>query len=171
LREGGRPAIRYPELQKFISSITDIESIPSGSPALRTVREAVLALRRKKSMVLDPNDPNTKSVGSFFMNPVVPVSLFDEMQLRWQRSGAVDRIPMFPSGDRVKIPAAWLVEKAGFHKGYRVGNVGVSQNHSLALVNYGGTTAELLDLAARIQQTVHERFGISLEREPVMVPF
>jgi UDP-N-acetylmuramate dehydrogenase len=71
----------------------------------------------------------------------------------------------------VKIPAAWLVEKAGFHKGYRVGNVGVSQNHSLALVNYGGTTAELLDLAARIQQTVHERFGISLEREPVMVPF
>lgn len=169
LREDGRAVIGYPELQRFIASTTNIEAVPSGAPVLRIVRDAVLALRRKKSMVLDPHDPNTRSVGSFFMNPVVSVSRFNEIQSQWQDSVGVGRIPTFPSGDNVKIPAAWLVEKAGFTKGYRMGNVGVSQNHSLALVNHGGSSAELLDLAVRIQKAVHDRFGISLEREPVVV--
>ncbi len=170
LREGGRPVITYPELSRFMASTTGLDTLHKGEPALSAVREAVLALRRKKSMVLDLGDPNSRSVGSFFTNPIISIDRFDEVHAQWSRSGHDDRIPTFPSGDEVKIPAAWLVEKAGFAKGYRIGNVGVSHNHSLALVNHGGSTSELLELAARIQRAVYERFGISLEREPVVIP-
>lgn len=170
LRIGGRPLIAYPELSKFIASTADLDTLREGEPALRAVREAVLSLRRKKSMVLDPNDPNSRSVGSFFTNPIISKDRFAEVQTQWRHSGTNDQIPTYPSGNEVKVPAAWLVERAGFRKGYRIGNVGVSHNHSLALVNYGGSTIELLALAERIQQVVHERFGISLEREPVVIP-
>jgi UDP-N-acetylmuramate dehydrogenase len=169
LTKHGRPEIRYPELQQFIASSVSLRSLPDGEPVLSAVRNAVLALRRRKSMVVDPNDPNTRSVGSFFTNPIISMDQFKEMQTRWSRSGGLTQIPTFPSGDRVKVPAAWLVEQAGFHKGFRSGGVGVSQNHSLALVNYGSTTHELLDLAVRIQDAVNKRFGIVLEKEPVVV--
>jgi UDP-N-acetylmuramate dehydrogenase len=170
LHTQGRAEIRYPELREFIASSRDVTVLPDGEPALRTVREAVLTLRRRKSMLVDPHDPHSRSVGSFFMNPIVSMAQFGELQSRLTSSGGTDQIPAFPSGDRVKIPAAWLVEHAGFFKGYRTGGVGVSQNHSLALVNYGGTTRELLELASRIQNAVHERYGIVLEREPALVP-
>lgn len=170
LRKYGRPEIRYPELQTFIGSSTDLQSLAAGEPVLSAVRNAVLTLRRSKSMVVDLNDPHSRSVGSFFMNPIISLSKFDDLQTRWRKSGGVNQIPTFSSGDRIKVPAAWLVEQSGFHKGYRRGGVGVSQHHSLALVNYGGTARELLELAARIQNEVNKRFGIILEREPVVVP-
>jgi len=170
LTKNGRPEIRYAELQQFIASSLHLQSLPDGEPTLNTVRNAVLALRRRKSMVVDQNDPNTRSVGSFFMNPIISIEQFEEMRIRWNRSGALTQIPTFTSGGGVKVPAAWLVEQAGFPKGYRSGGIGVSPNHSLALVNYGGTTRELLDLAVRIQGEVSKRFGILLEIEPIVVP-
>ncbi len=170
LRKNGRPEIRYPELAKFIASSVDLATLGVGEPVLRAVRDAVLTLRRRKSMVVDPADPHSRSVGSFFTNPVLSKEQFANVQMRWKELGNEDTIPTFPTGNDLKIPAAWLVENAGFTKGFRLGGVGVSQNHSLALVNYTGTSRELLDLASRIQRGVRERFGITLEREPVVVP-
>jgi len=170
LHKNGRPVIRYPELQKFITLTTDLNTIAEGEPALRAVREAVLTLRRRKSMVINPNDRNSRSVGSFFMNPILSINQLNDVKSRWQRGGGEGEIPTFPAGDKAKIPAAWLVEHTGFLRGYRSGGVGISENHSLALVNRSGTTSELLDLAIRIQHAVHERFGVMLEREPVVVP-
>jgi UDP-N-acetylmuramate dehydrogenase len=120
-------------------------------------------------MVLDPTDPNARSVGSFFVNPVLSAEAFDELARRRRAAGEVDGIPTFPADGRVKVPAAWLIEHAGFAKGYRHGGVGISTHHALALVNHGGTTTELLALAHSIERAVYERFGIRLEREPVVV--
>lgn len=170
LPKNGGATIRYPELQKLIASSTDLQRLPAGKPQLDAVRQAVLTLRRRKSMVIDPGDPNSRSVGSFFMNPVLSEEEFSKVHVRWHDSGHDDPIPTFPSGTGIKIPAAWLVEKSGFRKGYSVGAVGVSQNHSLALVNRGGTAKELLELAMKIQEAVRQRFGVHLEKEPVVVP-
>src|SRR2546430_387006 len=132
-------------------------------------RPPVLGWRRRRWMVLAPADPNARSVGSFFVNPVLPTGAFDELVRRWRDAGEVDPIPTFPADGRVKVPAAWLIEHAGFAKGYRQGGVGISTRHALALVNHGGTTTELLALAQSIDRAVYERFGVRLEREPVGV--
>jgi UDP-N-acetylmuramate dehydrogenase len=165
LAPSARPSIRYPELQRAVQQTVTIDTLESGKPSLTALRHAVLTLRRGKSMVIDPADPNTRSVGSFFTNPVVSRGTFEEIANRWKG----DSIPHFPAGASVKIPAGWLVERAGFPKGYRKGRAGVSAHHALALVNLGGTTAELLALAGEIEHAVHLRFGIQLEREPVIV--
>ncbi len=120
-------------------------------------------------MVLDAGDPNTRSVGSFFLNPVLPREAFAELERRWKAAGGSALIPTFPAPAGVKVPAAWLVEQAGFRKGHRQDGVGISNRHALALVNLGGTTAQLLALAEQIERAVLERFGIRLEREPVVV--
>jgi len=166
LRPNGKPEIRYDELQKHIESISKSVLAQKGTAALAAIRESVLGLRKRKSMVIDPHDPHSRSCGSFFMNPVLAQEEFRSLQHRVNKKD----IPHFPTENGVKIPAAWLVEQAGFHKGYRSGGVGVSANHSLALVNYSGTTKELLALANAIQLKVHETFGVSLEREPVVIP-
>src|SRR6266568_6293254 len=114
-------------------------------------------------------DPNGRSVGSFFVNPVLSADAFDHLVRRWRAAGEGDGIPTFPADGRVKVPAAWLIEHAGFGKGYHRGGVGISTRHALALVNHGGTTAELLALAQAIERAVYERFGVRLEREPVVV--
>src|SRR5205809_776934 len=145
-----------------------LERLEPGA-AVRVVRDTVLELRRRKSMVLDPADPNARSVGSFFVNPVLSAEAFDELARRRQAAGQVDGIPTFPADGRVKVPAAWLIEPAGFAKGYRSGGVGVSTRHALAPANHGGTTTELLALAQSIARAVYERFGVRLEREPVVV--
>ncbi len=126
---------------------------------LREVREAVIALRRGKGMVLDPADPDSRSAGSFFTNPIVPAGRL------------VDGCPHWPADDgRVKLSAAWLVEHAGFGRGTRDGRVGTSSRHSLALTTEpGATAAELLTFADRIVATVQQRFGVTLEREPTAV--
>jgi UDP-N-acetylmuramate dehydrogenase len=131
-----------------------------GEPApLAEVRTAVLDLRRGKGMVLDPEDPDSRSAGSFFTNPIVPTDR------------AVEGCPSWPAGDgRIKLSAAWLVQHAGFGRGTRHGRVGTSSRHSLALTTEdGATAAELLAFAARIVATVEERFGVTLEREPTAV--
>ncbi|MGY1806725.1 UDP-N-acetylmuramate dehydrogenase [Blastococcus sp. SYSU D00669] len=126
---------------------------------LADVREAVLRLRRGKGMVLDPADPDSRSAGSFFTNPIVPADR------------AVDGCPSWPAHDgQVKLSAAWLVQHAGFGRGTRDGRVGTSSRHSLALTTEdGATAAELLAFADRVVAAVRERFGVTLEREPTAV--
>jgi UDP-N-acetylmuramate dehydrogenase len=143
--------LRYAELARALD-------MPVGGRApLAEVREAVLALRRGKGMVIDPSDPDSVSAGSFFTNPIL--------------DAPPDGAPAWPEpGGRVKVSAAWLIEQAGFHKGYGNGRVGISTKHTLALVNRGGaTTAELMALAREIAAGVDERFGVRLHPEPVLV--
>ena len=120
-------------------------------------------------MVIDSADPDTRSVGSFFMNPVVT----GDVHARLAASSPDGRAPGFTlPGANVKIPAAWLIERAGFAKGYAAGRAGLSTKHPLAIVNRGGATArEVLDLAIRIKRQVLDRFGIALRPEPVFVGF
>jgi UDP-N-acetylmuramate dehydrogenase len=129
------------------------------SAPLADVREAVLHLRRGKGMVLDPGDPDSRSAGSFFTNPIVPAAQ------------AVDGCPSWPAADGlVKLSAAWLVQQAGFGPGTRTGKVGTSSRHSLALTTEpGATAAELLAYADRIAATVRDRFGVDLTREPTAI--
>ena len=157
---GGAPTLAYPQLAAAVPT----------SPTLLDTRRAVIALRRTKSMVADPRDPHSQSCGSFFTNVVLSAAEFADLTQRYREQNGEGIIPSFPEGDQLKVPAAWLVEHSGFNKGLRRGGVGVSPNHALALVNYGGTTAEILALAAEIQQGVKEKFGITLAREPVVVP-
>jgi UDP-N-acetylmuramate dehydrogenase len=148
--------LRYAELARAL----DIE--PGATAPLGEVRDAVLALRRGKGMVIDPADPDTVSAGSFFTNPILDGEAF----------AAIDPAPpAFPQPDgRIKTSAAWLIERAGFTKGYTRGRVAISSKHALALVNRGGaTTDELLALAREIAGGVHERFGVKLVPEPTIL--
>jgi UDP-N-acetylmuramate dehydrogenase len=140
---------------------------------LAEARAAVLTLRRAKGMVVDPADPDSVSAGSFFMNPVLDAGDFAELQRRaseWLGADAQGP-PHFPGPDgRVKTSAAWLIERAGFHRGHERGRVAISTKHSLALVNRGGaTTAELVALAREIAVGVRDAFGVELLPEPVFV--
>jgi len=165
-----RPRIRYPELERAVAALAGFERASPGQ-AVPLVRQAVLALRRAKSMVLDPADPNTCSAGSFFTNPVLSAPAYAALEARWRalEGGHGSPIPSFPASGGVKVPAAWLVERAGFPKGYRLGGAGISSRHALALVNLGGTSAELLALAEAVRAGVEARFGVRLEYEPEVV--
>ena len=163
LREApvGEP-VRYAELARALG-------IELGRAApLADTRAAVLALRRGKGMVIDPADPDSVSAGSFFTNPILPVAEWEAVAAR-APEGA--RPPAWPEPDgRVKTSAAWLIERAGFQRGWGDGRAGISTKHTLALVNRGGaTTAELLAVARTIAAGVRERFGVELRPEPVLV--
>jgi UDP-N-acetylmuramate dehydrogenase len=159
---GGAATIRYPELQKYL----DEHDVDAGD--LPRVRAAVVAIRKRKGMVLDPSDPDTRSDGSFFMNPVVTSAKFDE----FLRKAGTKNVPHFPSGDQIKLSAAWLIEHAGFHKGFVHRNVGLSSKHALAVINRGGGTArEVLELVAMIQDRVREAFGVEIQPEPNFIGF
>jgi len=140
----------------------------SYSPTLQETRDAIIEIRRAKSMVIDEDDPNSRSAGSFFKNPVVALTKYSEIAATAERE-----VPKFAVDDsHVKIPAAWLIENAGFHKGFALGNVGISTNHTLALINRGGATAdEIIELRNLIQQKIAARFGIELVPEPVFIGF
>ena len=159
--------IRYTELARALG-VELGESAP-----LAEVRNTVLTLRRAKGMVIDPDDPDSVSAGSFFTNPVLDPAHFDELERRVAETLGPDAgLPSFPEPDgQVKTSAAWLVERAGFGRGYGApGPIMVSTKHSLALTNRGGgTTAELVELAHRIQVGVRKRFGVELTPEPVLV--
>ena len=161
----GRP-VRYPELARALG-------IELGDrPPLLAVHGAVLALRRRKGMVIDPRDPDSRSAGSFFVNPVLSAEEFLHLGRRVaQRLGAQVRPPAWPEAHgRIKTSAAWLIEWAGFDRGYGEGRVGISSKHTLALVNRGGaTSAELLSLARELRGGVLEAFGLGLEPEPTLV--
>lgn len=144
---------------------------PAAPPPAAAMRETVLAVRRRKSTVLDPTDLNRRSAGSFFLNPVVEEAEGRAVALRAVSAalvGSTDEVRLFPAGPgRVKLSAAWLVEHAGFPPGTRRGAVGTSSKHSLILVHHGGgTTAELVSLASEIRAAVASRFGITLHPEP-----
>jgi len=159
----GAPTVRYAELERVLG--------PAGRD-LSTVRDTVLALRRAKSMVLDPDDPNRRSAGSFFTNPIVDRERADALVERAVREGLVptpDQVPRWPMGpEKTKLAAGWLIERAGIAKGLRRGRVGISSKHALALVHHGGgTTTELMELAEEVRAAVHARFAITLTPEPV----
>jgi UDP-N-acetylmuramate dehydrogenase len=159
------PKIKYPELQKYISENTKYDSTDSLKEKLKIVRESVITIRKKKSMVIDANDKNTKSCGSFFMNPVLDEASYQNFL------NAAESLnpPSYKSGDNYKIPAAWLIENSDFYKGYRYQGVGISENHTLALVNYNGTTKELLEFSNLIRGKVYEKFGLKLTPEPEII--
>jgi len=161
----GPPAVRYPELQRHLSNLQKV--------TLQQVREAILTIRRQKAMVIDPSDLDSRSVGSFFMNPVIADKQYVALKDYLVTSGTEKDLPSFqaPNGG-VKISAAWLIEKAGIKRGYGYGNVGTSTKHALAIVNRGGGTAkEVVELKEIIQQRVFDSFGISLTPEPMFVGF
>ncbi|WP_019610085.1 UDP-N-acetylmuramate dehydrogenase [Nocardiopsis sp. CNS-639] len=139
---------------------------------LERARETVLGLRKGKGMVLDPADPDTRSAGSFFTNPVVTAEEFAAVRERAAaRLGADVQVPGHPDArGNVKLSAAWLIDRAGFTKGYGDGPARISGKHSLALTNPGGaTTKDLLELAREVRAGVEEAFGVRLVNEPVMV--
>ena len=160
LKRGGCATIRYPELQKYV----DERGVSADD--LQGVRDAVIAIRKRKGMVLDPDDPDTRSDGSFFMNPIVSREQYEAF------AKIAPDAPHFPAGGDVKLSAAWLIEHAGFHKGFVHGNVGLSSKHSLALINRGdGTAAEVVELVGMIQSRVREAFGVEIHPEPNFVGF
>jgi UDP-N-acetylmuramate dehydrogenase len=155
LRVGGAPTIAYAELAGAVGA-------SGAAPSVASVRDTVIALRRRKSMVLDASDDNHRSAGSFFVNPVVDAALADQL------ASSDETMPRYPAGDgRTKLAAAWLIEKAGMAKGTRRGQVGISSRHSLAIVNHGGATAaDIVAFAIEVRRRVRERFGVTLQPEP-----
>jgi UDP-N-acetylmuramate dehydrogenase len=156
---GGAPTLTYADLQRAFAR--------DAQPGLTEVSDAVRRIRQAKGMLLVEGDPDCRSAGSFFKNPVI-----GEEQAARVAEISGNEPPRYPVYGKVKVPAAWLIEQAGFPKGYSLGNAGISSRHTLALINRGGATArEVLALAERIRGEVRERFGISLETEPVLVGF
>ncbi len=169
LRPRGEPTVRYDELARRLE-----QACPGRKPTLADVREAVLSIRASKSMLYDPADPDGRSAGSFFTNPVVSPAVarrVRDMAARGARTGRP--VPQFPaSNGKIKLSAGWLIEEAGFPRGFRQGRVALSSKHALAIVNPGGATAaEIVELASSIRQAVLERFGVSLVPEPRLLGF
>lgn len=164
LRQNGAPVIAYPDLKAQFAD-------GSPPPSLAETAEAVRRIRRGKGMLLVDGDPDCRSAGSFFKNPVVTEEIAE--RVRNIAAGAGVPVKTFSAEDGlVKIPAAWLIEHAGFAKGYATGSAGISSRHTLALVNRDGATArEILALAEKISDAVEARFGIQLQREPELVGF
>jgi len=159
LRPGGAPAVRYADVEQHLAARG------VASPTLADVRETVLAIRRSKSMVLDPRDPNRRSCGSFFTNPIVSAA-------DCARVEALARDPAMPRwlqpDGRVKLSAAWLIERAGFRRGEADGPVGLSTRHTLAVVAHEGARArDVVAFAAKLRTRVLDRFGVRLTPEPV----
>lgn len=160
LRPGGAPAGRYAELAGHLAA----RGI--AGPTLAQVRASVLAIRRSKSMVLDdPSDPNRRSCGSFFVNPVVAAA----EAARVEALAGDPAMPRWPEPDgRLKLSAAWLIERAGFARGHTEGAVGLSTRHALAIITHDGARAgDVVAFARRLQAAVQARFGVRLAPEPV----
>lgn len=165
----GGPRIRYSDLERCFAG-------RASPPSLLEVREAVLKIRAAKGMVLSPGDPDSRSAGSFFKNPVVNEQEARAVESKARASGRLaktDSLPHYPAGERtVKLPAAWLIEHAGFTRGYGHGRAGLSGKHTLAIINRGGASAsDIVDLMGEIQAGVRTAFGIDLVPEPVFVGF
>jgi len=164
LRRGGEPTIRYADLQKTFAGA-------AGPPTLLQVRNAVREIRRSKAMLIVPGDDDARSAGSFFKNPVISQRQFEDLDTKLRSRGLI--LPSFPTSDGFrKLPAAWLVEHAGFPKGYTRGAAAISRRHALAIVNRGGATAaEIVALKDEIHSRVFSEFGIQLRTEPVFLGF
>ena len=158
LRPGGTPAVRYADVER------DLTARGIVNPTIADVRTSVIAIRRTKSMVIDPEDPNRRSCGSFFTNPVVSAEAVAAIEARVGDA----TMPRWPERDgRMKLSAAWLIERAGFRRGHADGPVGLSTRHALAIIAHdGATAAHVVALARKIQSTVEARFGVRLTPEP-----
>ncbi|RPK79889.1 UDP-N-acetylenolpyruvoylglucosamine reductase [Streptomyces sp. ADI97-07] len=164
--DGQSAPLRYPETARAMGVGQD-DRVPVAD-----ARKAVLRLRAGKGMVLDPEDHDTWSAGSFFTNPILDEAEHSAFLARVRdRLGEDTAPPAFPAGEgRTKTSAAWLIDKAGFTKGYGTGPARISTKHTLALTNRGGaTTEDLLALAREVVDGVHEAFGVTLVNEPVTV--
>jgi UDP-N-acetylmuramate dehydrogenase len=167
LRPGGEPALRYADVKRhFAAQIDRGEKL-----TLRQVYDAVRSIREQKGMLAGQGGADGRSAGSFFKNPVVPSTVVAEVALRAGCSAA--EVPQYRAGEgMVKLPAAWLVEQAGFHKGIAMGRAAISSRHTLALVNLGdATAAELIVLRDAVMKAVLDKFAVHLEQEPVMLGF
>ena len=161
LRQDAPANFVYADVAKYFASRN------VATPTLAEVRDAVRSIRAQKGMLLIPGDADCRSAGSFFKNPIVPLAKLDSVA----RESGIEKqsIPAYPAQDsQVKISAAWLIERAGFAKGYALGNAGISSRHTLALINRGGASAaEITALRDRVTDAVASRFAIRLEPEPV----
>ncbi|HEY3098772.1 MAG TPA: UDP-N-acetylmuramate dehydrogenase, partial [Methylomirabilota bacterium] len=160
LRPGGAPMLGYADVAR------DVAARGLTAATLSDVRTSVLAIRRTKSMVLIPGDPNRRSCGSFFTNPIVTAETAERVAAR-AGDGGLPRWPQAAGG--VKLSAAWLIERAGFRRGQREGAVGLSTAHALAIVAHDSAGAcDVLAFARRLQDAVAERFGVRLALEPAV---
>jgi UDP-N-acetylmuramate dehydrogenase len=157
----GEPKVAYRDLQQHFGD---------RKPSLKEVREAVRDIRHRKGMLIVEGDEDCRSAGSFFQNPIVTSAKLAEVHQIAEGRG-IANVPNFPvENGKVKISAAWLVEKSGFPKGFVKGAAGISRRHSLAIINRGGATAsDILSLKDDIQRAVSEQFGIDLKPEPVFL--
>ena len=163
LAPAAAPRVEYADLKKYFAG--------KGVPGLAEVRDAVREVRRSKAMLLVEGDPDCQSAGSFFKNPIVTEQQYAELSSRPAARGKA--VPRFTAANgQLKISAAWLVENAGFAKGFSRGKVGISSRHALAIVNRGGASAaEIVSLKDGIQRRVQDTFGICLQPEPVFIGF
>ncbi len=161
---GGTPTLKYADLQKHFAA-------SSRPPSLAQVRAAVRRIRQSKGMLIVAGDPDCRSAGSFFKNPVLSEAQFHDLTRRAESKDL--KIPSYPALDaQHKVSAAWLVEHSGFSKGFMLGAAGISQKHALALINTGNAlAADIMRLKEKIQQGVEEAWGIVLEPEPAFVGF
>jgi UDP-N-acetylmuramate dehydrogenase len=171
LAAGGEPLLAYRDVKRYFAE----RGVPR--PSLAETADAVRAIRAEKGMLAAQGGEDSRSAGSFFKNPVVPAHAL--ARLASAAGCAVDEVPQFPAGwgysdsdGMVKVPAAWLIERAGFAKGFAMGRAALSSRHVLAIVNRGGATAaEIVALRDAVQREVRARFAITLEQEPVMLGF
>ena len=164
LAPGGEPHFEYADLKRHFEG-------RETAPNLAETREAVRYIRARKGMLIVEGDPDSRSAGSFFKNPVLSEAQHANLEKRAAAKKLT--IPSYPALEKSqKVSAAWLVEHSGFARGYGFGHAGISSKHALAIVNRGGATAsEILGLKDQIQQRVEEIWGVRLETEPVMVGF
>lgn len=167
LEKNGTPKITYKDL---------LNQFGENQPTLQEIRETVCRVRAEKGMLVRQGGSDSQSAGSFFKNPIVSTETFSEIEKAVRELKLIsenEKVPNYEVGNNlVKIPAAWLIEKAGFNKGYKLGNAGLSARHTLALTNRGNATAlELIKLKEEIQQKIKEKFGIDLIPEPNFIGF
>ncbi len=153
------PELRYRDLKNYFAD--------KPQPSLAELRQAIIAIRRSKSMIHDANDPNHRSAGSFFLNPIIPQDKAQQLAQRYPQ------MPIYSAPEGfAKLSAAWLMDQSGFHKGFTLGKAKLSDNHNLCLVNTGDAQAEdIINLAQLIQQHVKDDFQIELIAEPNMLGF
>lgn len=162
LTPNGKPYLEYADLKRHFEG-------RESSPSLAETRESVRHIRARKGMLIVEGDPDCRSAGSFFKNPVLSEQQHEDLRKRAEEKHL--SIPSYPALDRTrKVSAAWLVEHSGFFRGFTLGHVGISSKHALAIVNRGeGTAAEVSALKNQIQQRVEEIWGVRLEPEPIFV--
>ncbi len=160
----GAPRLAYADLQRYFADVLSENKMPS----LSDVRQAVLTIRGRKGMVIDENDPDSRSAGSFFRNPVVSIAQYQRIA-----DASSEPVPHFDAAPgQVKLAAAWLIEHAGLRRGFTMGDAAISSKHTLALVNRGhASAADVIHLRDHIQRCVFECFAVELEPEPVLLGF